>query len=107
MSVAAIKLVALPGQPKVDNPIGMEQLIAALQKKRLLSFLGMSPQDFLVTLETEGVRLNPQMRNRIGNKNNTFTIKALGEAGSVQKAITAVVRMDDQGMGRLLYWREE
>ncbi len=42
----------------------------------------------------------------MGDKSQTFTIKSVGEAGTVQKTITAVVKLDDS-LGKLLYWREE
>jgi general secretion pathway protein K len=42
----------------------------------------------------------------LGDKSTTFTIKSVGEAGSVQKTLTAVIRLDD-GLGKLVYWREE
>jgi general secretion pathway protein K len=42
----------------------------------------------------------------LGDKSNTFSIKSVGEAGSVQKTITAVIKLDS-GLGQLLYWREE
>jgi general secretion pathway protein K len=33
-------------------------------------------------------------------------VSVVGEAGDVQKTITAVIRLDDQ-LGRLVYWRED
>jgi general secretion pathway protein K len=33
-------------------------------------------------------------------------VTVVGEAGSVQKKITAVIRLDDQ-LGKLVYWRED
>jgi general secretion pathway protein K len=64
-------------------------------------------------IQTSGVAVNPLILNNVQNntavsdKTSTFRIKSVGEAGSVQKTISAVVRMDDQGLGRLVYWREE
>jgi general secretion pathway protein K len=72
----------------------------------------MSVQDFVAVVESVGVAVNPTLKaNVAGNrllsdKSSTFTIKSVGEAGSVQKTLTAVVRLDDQ-LGKLLYWREE
>jgi general secretion pathway protein K len=42
----------------------------------------------------------------LSDKSETFRITSVGEAGSVQKTIHAVVRLDDS-LGKLLYWREE
>jgi len=42
----------------------------------------------------------------IGDKSTTYRVRVTGEAGDVTRTITAVVRLDD-GLGRLVYWREE
>ena len=66
-----------------------------------------------VIANQEGNRITPSVvaftkdGNRlVGDKSQTFTIKATGEAGSVQKTLTAVIKLDDS-LGRILYWREE
>jgi len=59
-----------------------------------------------------GVVVNPTIINNvqnqrfIGDKSSTFRISVTGEAGDVTRTITAVIRLDD-GLGRLVYWREE
>jgi general secretion pathway protein K len=63
-------------------------------------------------VQAAGIPVNPSITanaatNRlVGDKSQTFTIKSVGEAGSVQKTLTAVVKLDDS-LGKLLYWREE
>jgi general secretion pathway protein K len=73
----------------------------------------MSVSDFALLIQAAGVPINRLLASNIqGNqmlsdKSSTFSIKSVGEAGAVQKTISAVVRMDDNGMGRLVHWREE
>ena len=72
------------------------------------SFFGLTPADFLKVLQMNGVDVDPGATSRLDNKVSTFTIKSTGEAGSIKKTLTAVVRMGAPGtLGQLLYWREE
>jgi general secretion pathway protein K len=79
----------------------------------MLPGMGMSVSDFAALLELAGVPVNPLIKanvqgNRfVSDKTSTFSIKSVGEAGSVQKTIETVIRMDDNGLGRLVYWRED
>ncbi len=80
---------------------------------KLFSFLGMSSQQFLTIVSSNGVQLKPDLsaqasasNNWITDKSETFTIKATGQAGRVEKVITAVVRYNDT-LGKVLYFREE
>jgi general secretion pathway protein K len=110
----AIMSVADPVRPdpRLQDPVFLNELITRIRAARMFSFLGMSVQDFVAVVESAGVPINAQVKanvagNRlVGDKSQTFTIKSVGEAGSVQKTLTAVVRLDDT-LGRLLYWREE
>jgi general secretion pathway protein K len=111
----AILSVADPSHPdpRIHDPIFIDALIQRIRTARMMSFLGMSVQDFISAIELSGVAVNPLIKNNVQNnqavsdKTSTFSIKSVGEAGSVQKTISAVVRMDDQGLGRLVYWKEE
>lgn len=111
----AILSVADPSHPdpRLRDPVFVDALIQRIRAARMMSFLGMSVNDFISVIEASGVPVNPLIRNNVQNntavsdKTSTFSIKSAGEAGSVQKTISAVVRMDDQGLGRLVYWREE
>jgi len=99
--------------PRIRDPVFIDALIQRVRTARMMSILGMSVTDFITVIQTAGVALNPLILNNVQNntavsdKTSTFSIKSVGEAGSVQKTISAVVRMDDQGLGRLVYWREE
>jgi len=111
----AILSVADPSHPdpRLRDPVFVDALIQRIRTARMMSFLGMSVNDFISVIDASGVPVNPLIRNNVQNntavsdKTNTYSIKSVGEAGSVQKTISAVVRMDDQGLGRLVYWREE
>jgi general secretion pathway protein K len=114
MMYMAILSVADPARPdpRLQDPVFIQELITRIRSARMFSFFGMSVQDFVTVVEAAGVGVNPAIKanaaqNRlVGDKSQTFTIKSVGEAGSVQKTLTAVVKLDDQ-LGRLLYWREE
>jgi general secretion pathway protein K len=103
--------------PRLQDPVFIQELITQIRTARMFSFMGMSVADFVNIVAAAGVPINPSVNpsvnrnaannNRlVGDKSQTFTIKSVGEAGSVQKTLTAVVRLDD-ALGRLLYWREE
>jgi general secretion pathway protein K len=114
MMAMAILSVADPQRPdpRLADPLFIQELITRVRTARMFSFFGMSVKDFVAVVESAGVQINPALKanvagNRlVGDKSTTFTIKSVGEAGSVQKTLTAVVRLDD-GLGKLLYWREE
>ncbi|WP_164015078.1 general secretion pathway protein GspK [Pyxidicoccus trucidator] len=98
--------------PRLHDPVFLNEVITRVRSAKMFSFFGMSVQDFVAVVESAGIPINPAVKanvagNRlVGDKSQTFTIKSVGEAGSVQKTLTAVVRLDDT-LGRLLYWREE
>lgn len=98
--------------PRLQNPVFVQDLIGRIRQARLFSFMGMSVTDFLQLLSGAGLAVRNDIgqnvaQNRfLGDKSQTFTVTSVGEAGSVQKRLTAVVRLDD-GLGKLLYWREE
>ncbi|AKJ05726.1 general secretion pathway protein K [Archangium gephyra] len=114
MMYMAILSAADPARPdpRLRDPVFVQELISRIRAARAFSFFGMGVADFVTAIESAGIAVNPQLKanvagNRLlGDKSNTFSIKSVGEAGSVQKTITAVVRLDD-GLGKLLYWREE
>jgi general secretion pathway protein K len=115
MLYMAILSIADPSRPdpRLRDPIFIDALIKRIRSARVLSIFGMSVLDFANVIESAGVPVNVSIRNNVqnnravGDKSSTFSIKSVGEAGAVQKTISAVVRMDDQGLGRLVYWREE
>jgi general secretion pathway protein K len=114
MMMLAVMSVADPAHPdpRLSDPVFVNELISRIRSARMFSFFGMSVQDFVAVVESAGIAVNPAVKSNVagnrlvGDKSQTFTIKSVGEAGSVQKTLTAVVRLDDT-LGRLLYWREE
>lgn len=110
----AILSVTDPVRPdgRLKDPLFIDSIIKRIRAARVMSMFGMSVADFVTIVQASGVAintsiLNSRQQNRwVSDKSQTFSIKATGEAGSVQRTITAVVRLDDQ-LGRLMYWREE
>ncbi|HEX8820516.1 MAG TPA: type II secretion system minor pseudopilin GspK [Archangium sp.] len=114
MMYMAILSAADPARPdpRLRDPVFVQEVIARIRAARAFSFMGMGVADFVTAIEAAGIAVNPALKanvagNRLlGDKSNTFSIKSVGEAGSVQKTITAVIKLDS-GLGQLLYWREE
>jgi general secretion pathway protein K len=99
--------------PQLNDPYFIEDLIKRVRAARVMPGFGMSVGDFALLIQAAGVPINRLLTSNIqGNqllsdKSSTYNIKSVGEAGSVQKTISVVVRMDDNGMGRLVHWSEE
>jgi general secretion pathway protein K len=80
----------------------------------MFSFFGMSAQDFVQILVSNGIRVRQELDPKLnGNASqlfsstsDTFRITAVGRIGRLEKKVTAVVRYDDL-MGKMLYWKEE
>jgi general secretion pathway protein K len=114
MMYMAILSAADPARPdpRLKDPVFVQELISRIRSARAFSFFGMGVADFATAIEAAGIAVNPAIKaNVAGNrflsdKTTTFSIKSVGEAGSVQKTLTAVIRLDD-GLGKLVYWREE
>ena len=98
--------------PRLADPIFMDTLIQKVRAARIFTLFGMSTADFVNIVATAGIPINPAIQNNmqgnrvIGNKSTTYRVRVTGSAGDVTRTITAVVRLDD-GLGRLVYWREE
>jgi general secretion pathway protein K len=98
---------------RLRDPVFLQTLITRIRTARMYSFFGMTVADFATVLATAGLPLNPSLSSArttqnalVSDKSQTYRITSVGEAGSVQKTLTAVLRLDD-GLGRLLYYREE
>jgi general secretion pathway protein K len=102
----------LKPDPRMGDPVFVDALIKKIRAARLFSIFRMSAADFVNVVQAAGLTINPTLtanmqQNRfISDKTTTFRIKVTGEAGDVTKSITVVVRTDE-GLGRLLYWRED
>lgn len=110
----AIRSVADPARPDVrlSDPAFIDLLIRRIRMARVFTVFGMSVSDFVNIVSSAGVTPNPTIINNVqnqrfvGDKSTTYQVKVEGTAGDVKKTLTAVVRLDD-GLGRLLSWRED
>jgi general secretion pathway protein K len=121
--VNALLMSDPPGvpQPPLLDPAFPQKLDLALRLARPLPFMTITVRQFATVLQALGVKLQPiflqaqntDTRSPFGNTSSTFTIRATGKAGGVEKTIDAVVTMDDRAgqlqgdLGRLLHWRED
>src|SRR5512137_727036 len=122
--VNALLMSDQPGVPQAPllDPAFPQKLDMALRLARPLPFMTITVQQFATVLQALGVKLQPiytqatqntDTRIPFGNRSSTFTIRATGRAGGVEKTIDAVVTMDDRAgqlqgdLGRLLHWRED
>lgn len=102
----------IPVDPRLADPIFIDTVIKRIRAARLFAMFGMSVVDFANIVASTGLAVNPTILNNpqnqrfIGDKSNTYRLSVTGSAGDVTRTITAVVRLDD-GLGRLVYWREE
>lgn len=110
----AIRAIADPARldPRLQDPLFIDMLIKKIRTARVFAMFGMSVTDFVNIVQSAGVATNSTITNNaqnnrfIGDKSNTYRIQVTGEAGDVTRTITAVIRLDD-GLGRLVYWKEE
>jgi general secretion pathway protein K len=121
--VNALLMSDPPGvpQPPVIDPTFPQKLDMALRLARPLPFMTITVQQFATVLQALGVKVQPlylqaqntDTRSAFGNKSSTFSIRATGRAGGVERTIEAVVTMDNRAgslqgdLGRLLHWRED
>jgi len=117
MLYVAILSVADPMRPdpRLRDPLFIDQVIQKIRLARMYAVfpgLGMTVQDFVSVVQGAGVAVNASIGNNVagnrfvGDKTNTWSIKAVGEAGDVQKTLHAVIRADG-ALGKIVYWREE
>lgn len=102
-----------PTLPALQNPIVLESIIEQIAMVRMLGpMMGITVEQFVTILEAAGIPVraeikhNPAANDYLGDKSQTFKIKAVGQAGNVSKTLVTVLRYDE-GLGRLLYYREE
>jgi general secretion pathway protein K len=108
-----VTVAANENDPKLRDNLTIQLIMQEISMSRMFSFMGMSAMQFINIVERNGITVKPDIKsggvknNRwITDKSETFTIKATGQAGRVEKTITAVVRYD-QGLGKVLYFRQE
>jgi len=123
MLVNALLMSDPPGvpQPPLLDPAFPQKIDLALRLARPIPFMTITVQQFATVLQALGVKVQPiflqgqntDTRSAFGNRSSTFTIRATGRAGEVEKTIEAVVTTDDRAgglatdLGRLIHWRED
>ncbi|HEX4384923.1 MAG TPA: type II secretion system minor pseudopilin GspK, partial [Myxococcales bacterium] len=114
MSVNVLSAAANPNDPLLRDPRMMATILQEIQLKKMFSFFGMSAQDFVQVLVSNGIRVRPEIDPRLNGSadklfsstSDTFRITATGRIGRIEKKVTAVIKYDDL-MGKMLYWKEE
>jgi len=124
MMVNVLLMSDPPGIPQTPllDPAFQKKLDAALRLARPLPFMTLGVAQFATILQALGVKVQPiflqgqntDARNPFGDRSYTFTIRATGRAGEVEKTIEAVVIFDSgragtlaSDLGRLIHWRED
>jgi general secretion pathway protein K len=118
----AIRSIADPSKPdpRLADPVFLDGIIQKVRAARVLTPMGMTVQDFVTIVQQVGVAVNPLVLQRqgatgtantfLGDKSDTFRVVATGQAGDVEQKVTTVVRLRDpqqDGLGRILYWRND
>jgi general secretion pathway protein K len=113
----AIRSAADPARPdgRLTDPVFLDSMVQKLLGARMLNPMGMSVADFVNVLVQAGIAVNPQITSNVqgnpylGDHSKTFRVTAVGEAGDVQQMVTAVIRIErpEDGLGRLMYWKED
>jgi general secretion pathway protein K len=111
MDILSVADPARP-DPRLRDPLFISTLIKQIRAARMFSFVGFSVADFVNVVQSAGVAVNSSITSGtsgnkvVSDKSETYRVSVVGEAGNVQKTITAVIRLDDQ-LGKLVYWRED
>ncbi len=102
-----------PTLPLLRDPTIIKTILDEIATVKMFgSFIGMSLSQFVQIVESAGIAVIPALKHNaaqndyLGDKSQTFTITAVGTVGDVQKTITTVIRYDE-GLGKLLYYRED
>jgi len=111
----AIRTVADPLKPdtRLRDPLFVESLIAYIRQIKGMVGFALSLQDFVGLLSAAGIATNSavtanmQTQRYLGDTSSTFRIQSMGVSGKVKRTLTAVVRMDKEPLGRIVYYREE
>ncbi|MDR0965390.1 MAG: general secretion pathway protein GspK [Myxococcales bacterium] len=96
--------------PKLRDLLTLQNILMEIAQAKVFSFIGMSTSQFVSIIENNGVAVKAALKGKnnkwITDKSETFTIEAIGQAGRVEKRVTAVVR-SDSALGKILYFRQE
>jgi general secretion pathway protein K len=101
-----------PNDMKLRNAVIIQSILEQIAYTKMFSFLGMSTGTFVSIVESNGIAINADIKANVANnrwitdKSETFTVKAVGQAGRVERTVTAVIRYNDL-LGKVLYYRQE
>jgi len=97
-----------PHHPAFENPYTVESMLRQLDiMQASMPFAPLTAQQFASVLQMHGLEARQDVMNtEFSNTSQTFTIRAIGQAGDVTQTITTVVRLDG-GLGKVLYYRED
>ena len=117
----AIRSIGDPAHPdpRLNDPVFLDAIVQKVRAAKAMMPMGLSVQDFVSIVQSAGIGVNPSVSQRqgtggttansfLGDKSDTFRIVATGLAGNVERRVTAVIRLADpqqDGLGRVLYWR--
>lgn len=95
---------------KLRDLTTLQNILQEIAQAKVFSFIGMSTSQFISIIENNGIAVKPALKAKsnkwITDKSETFTIRATGQAGRVEKRMTAVIR-SDSALGKVLYFRQE
>jgi len=119
----AVRSIADPSKPdpRLNDPVFLDGIVQKIRVAKQMMPMGLSVQAFTMIVQAAGITVNPQVTQRqgtagttansfLGDKSDTFRIVATGNAGDVERRVTAVIRLRDpqqDGLGRVLYWRAD
>lgn len=96
--------------PRLRDLTTLQNILQEIAQAKIFSFIGMSTSQFVSIIENNGIAVKPALKAKsnkwITDKSETFTIRASGQAGNVEKKVTAVVR-SNSALGKVLYYRQE
>jgi general secretion pathway protein K len=111
----AIRSVADPLKPdmRLQDPFFVEALIAHIRQIKGMVGFALSIQDFVELLKSAGIATNSaitantQTQRYLGDTSSTFRIQSMGTSGQAKRTLTAIIRMDKESLGQIVYYREE
>lgn len=107
-----LRLMAVdPLHPAFTNPMTMELILQQIRSAKVIPGMGITVEQLAQILEGNGIPVKPEFKHNIsqsglGHQSETFTIRATGRVGEVEKTLVTVIRYGE-GLGQALYFREE
>ncbi|MCL2625892.1 MAG: type II secretion system protein GspK [Cystobacterineae bacterium] len=111
----AIRSIADPLKPdmRLQDPLFVETLIGYIRQIKVMSGFALSIEDFVGLMQAAGIATNSAVtanmktQRYLGDTSSTFRIQSVGTSGKTKRTLTAVMRMDREPLGQIVYYREE